>query len=361
MMRVAFDTGPLHGPLTGVGRAVEAMASHSTVDLVPYVLSFRASLRPDTVRLPYPAALALRSWGHFDLPRPDRHLGDVDVIHGTNYVVPPSRRPRLVTVYDCWALDHPDAVHRDIGLMMNALRRAIDTGAHVHASSHATATRLRAHFPSATVTVVHLGAPALAPPIAGTDGAPPSGVPDDGRVILSIGTAERRKNLPFLVSLMDDLVGVAPSIRLVIVGGEGDDTAAVRAAVDRLGSNARDRVHLLGRVDDAMVGRLYHRASAVAYPSLDEGFGFPVLEAMSMGVPVVASDVGSVPEVAGAAASLCPVSDRAAWIEALVAATTDDERRTRMIDDGALRVADFDWSRTARELESLYRNLANGA
>ena len=273
MMRVAFDTGPLHGPITGVGRAVEAMAAHSTVDIVPYVLSFRAALRADTVRLPYPAALALRAWGRFDHPRPDRHLGDVALVHGTNYVVPPSRHPRLVTVYDCWALEHPGAVHRDIGLMMNAMRRAIDTGAHVHASSHATADRLRSHFPDAPITVIHLGAPTTIIPIDDATNNRAIGVPDDGDVIVSIGTSERRKNLPFLVSLMDDLVGVVPSARLVIAGGDGDDSAAVHATLNRLGSAARERVHVLGRVDDATIGRLYHRARVIAYPSLDEGFG----------------------------------------------------------------------------------------
>lgn len=357
MMRVAFDTGPLHGPITGVGRAVEAMAAHATVDIVPYVLSFRADLRPGTVRLPYPAALALRCWGRVDHPRPDRHLGDVALVHGTNYVVPPSRHPRLVTVYDCWALEHPDTVHRDIGLMMNALRRAIDTGAHVHASSHATADRLREHFPDASVTVVHLGAPAL------VDARPGSidGLPDDGPVILSIGTLERRKNLPFLVSLMDDVIGTVPDARLVIAGGDGDDAVAVRSAVENASAGVRGRVHLLGRVDDATVGRLYHRARVVAYPSLDEGFGFPVLEAMSTDTPVVASDAGSIPEVAGDAALLCPTNDRAPWIESLVTALTDDDERRRLIDNGRRRRDAFDWSRTAGELEQLYRNLADGA
>ncbi|MBM3828145.1 MAG: glycosyltransferase family 4 protein [Actinobacteria bacterium] len=381
MMRVAFDTGPLHGPITGVGRAVEAMASHSTVDLVPYVLSFRAALRADTVRLPYPAALALRAWGRFDRPRPDHRLRDVDVIHGTNYVVPPSRHPRLVSVYDCWALDQPEGVHRDIGLMMNVLRRAVGSGAHVHASSHATADRLRAHFPDAPITVIHLGTPNAMSPnsdrgrditggditggdITGGDitgGDITGGVPYDGNVIVSIGTLERRKNLAFLVSLMDDLIGVVPSARLVIAGGDGDGSAAVHAAVNRLGSAARERVHVLGRVDDAEIGRLYHRANVVAYPSLDEGFGFPVLEAMAEGVPVVASAVGSIPEVAGDAALLCPSGDRVTWIESLVTALTDDVRRARMIESGRQRTALFDWSRTARELEHLYRDLANGA
>jgi len=359
MMRVAFDTGPLHGPITGVGRAVEAMASHvstaGTVGLVPYVTSYRAELRPGTTRLPYPAALALRAWARFDRPRPDRHLGGVDLIHGTNYVVPPSRRPRLISVYDCWALDNPGDVHRDVALMMGALRRGVETGATVHASSHATARRLREHFPAAAVTVIHLGAP---DPVAHLPG-PIAGVPDDGSVILSIGTLERRKNFPFLVSLMDDVVGASPGARLVIAGGDGDDAANVRAAIER--SRVGERVHLLGRVDDETIGRLYRRARVVAYPSLDEGFGFPLLEAMAADRPVVASDAGSIPEVGGDAVVLCPAGDRTDWIESLVSVLGDDDRRDRLVAAGRVRRGAFDWDRTARELERLYRELADGA
>jgi glycosyltransferase involved in cell wall biosynthesis len=158
---------------------------------------------------------------------------------------------------------------------------------------------------------------------------------------------------------MDDVLGAVPEARLVIAGGEGDDAPAVRSALENSSARVRERVHLLGRVDDTTVGRLYHRATVIAYPSLDEGFGFPVLEAMSTDTPIVASNVGSIPEVAGDAALLCPPSDRAAWIESLVRALTDDDVRNRMIDNGRRQRAKFDWSRTARELEHLYRNLVD--
>ncbi|MFM8563532.1 MAG: glycosyltransferase family 4 protein [Acidimicrobiia bacterium] len=358
MIRVAYDTGPLHGPLTGIGVAVEQLslaldASSNDVELHPYVLSFRATTRPGTTRLRYPAALALRTWARFGTPRPDRRLGAVDVVHGTNYVVPPSRRPRLVSVYDCWALDNPERVHRDVRLMIAALRRAIDDGAHVHASSHATAARLREHFPHAVTTVVHLGAPPIRPvndPDEGTVVLP------DGNLIVAIGTVERRKNLPFLVSLFDDVVGEVPDARLVLVGAAGDDQSAVVAARDRL--RHRDRVHLLGRVDAPTLARLTGRARVLAYPSLDEGFGFPVLEAMAAGVPVVASSVGSIPEVAGDAALLLRYDDRAGWTEALSTALTDETVRHRLTTAGTARLTAFEWARTAAEMTALYTDLA---
>ena len=358
---VAFDAGPLHGPATGIARATAGMHDairSEGVGVIPYVLSFRARLRPGTVRLRYPAALALRTWARFDRPDPTRALrraGAVELVHGTNYVVPPSRLPRLVSVYDCWALAHPDSVHRDVRLMMAALGRAIDTGAHVHASSHATATRLREIFPGVEVTTIHLGAPDV-----------PSGgswtplVPEGEPYVLSLGTIERRKNLPFLVSSMTEVLARLPRLRLVIAGGDGDDRRDVDAAVDALPSTARERVHLIGRVDDAVAVELLRRASVLAYPSLDEGFGFPVLEAMSVGTPVVASNVGSIPEVAGDAALLCGPRDSTAWAEALCSAVEDDTLRGRLSGEGRLRAAGFSWATTGRSLADLYRGLVEG-
>jgi glycosyltransferase involved in cell wall biosynthesis len=362
MIRVGFDVGPLHGPMTGIGRAVDGIfrglaEPNNDVDLVPFVLSFRASLQPGTIRLPYPAALALRAWSRFDRPRPDRHLTNVDLIHGTNYVVPPSRRPRLVSVYDCWALDNDMAVHPDVRSMMKVLRRAVNTGAHIHASSQATADALRRHFPDASVSVVHLGAPDIVEP---SDG-PIAGVPDGSRFVLTLGTIERRKNIPFLVDCMNTVMRQLTDVRLVVAGGASDDSENLQRAIDRTPVDVRSRVHVLGRVDDDVANKLLHRATAFAYPSLDEGFGFPLLEAMGARTPIVASSVGSIPEVAGDAAHLCAPNDHESWVSALTDVLQNDDKRNRMIIAGAKQRDRFDWSATSRNLANLYSSLLERA
>ena len=110
-VRLAIDVGPLYGRRTGVGVAVAelvaALDDHAGVELLPYLLSFRTTPEPPARRLPLPAAAAVRAWSRLDHPRVDRWLGDAEVVHGTNYVVPPSRRPALVSVYDCWFLANP--------------------------------------------------------------------------------------------------------------------------------------------------------------------------------------------------------------------------------------------------------------
>ncbi len=106
MTAVAIDVGPTVGRPTGIGRFVAELvralgAGPDPPALRRYVLSFRAALPEGVRRLPYPAGLTVRAWGRLDWPRARRALGPVDVVHGTNYVVPPSGRPTVVTVHDC--------------------------------------------------------------------------------------------------------------------------------------------------------------------------------------------------------------------------------------------------------------------
>ena len=150
MVRVAIDVGPTHGPRTGVPAAVAGTidalqrgpASRADLELLPYVVSMRAKLTPPERRLPLPAALALRYWAQGGRPI-DARLGSPDVVHGTNYVVPPSRAARLVSVYDCWFLEHPELAAPDVRRSGAVLRRAVADGAAVVTSSRATTARVR--------------------------------------------------------------------------------------------------------------------------------------------------------------------------------------------------------------------------
>ncbi|MEL0283624.1 MAG: hypothetical protein VW964_03570, partial [Ilumatobacter sp.] len=117
-MRVAVDIGPLHGRRTGIGSAVEhtigALSARADVALTPYLVSFRASPAPGEVRLPLPAMVALRLWAAGDRPRADRWMGGVDLVHGTNYAVPPTSIRSVVSVYDCWFLEHDALASPDV-------------------------------------------------------------------------------------------------------------------------------------------------------------------------------------------------------------------------------------------------------
>jgi glycosyltransferase involved in cell wall biosynthesis len=354
---VAVDAGPLHGPLSGVGMAtrglLEGLRAQPSVDVLRYVLSARAALQPGVRRLPLPAGIAHRVWSRASLPRVDRWVRPAQVIHGTNYVVPPSRLPRLVSVYDCWFLRHPESVGAVVARAGQVLRRAVRDGAAVHASSEATATEVRTLLGTTRVHVVRLGAPDTP---SGTEARPVPALAER-RFVLALGTTERRKNLPALVRAFDRLP-VELATDLVIAGGDGDDLPAIADAVRNM--SRRDVVHLLGRVDDPTKTWLLANAAVLAYPSLDEGFGFPLLEAMAAGAPIVASRAGSIPEVAGDAALLVDPGDEEGLTAALARVLTDESDRARLIACGHEQVARFRWEETAKAMAALYHALAAG-
>lgn len=357
--RVAVDVGPLAGRRTGIGVAVaallDALGRRDDVELVPYLTSFRARPEPGVRRLPLPAAIAHRLWAPLGRPRVDRWLGPgIDVVHGTNYVVPPSRHPRLVSVYDCWFLDHPADAHPDVRRAGAVLRRAVADGAIVHACSAATAAAVVRHMPRARVLTVPLGAIELPPPC---DTAPIErldGVP----FVLAVGTLERRKNLPTLVGAFAALARDHHDLHLVLAGGDGDDREPIGAALRRLEPHVADRVVLTGWIDDDVRSWLLHHAAVLAYPSLDEGFGFPLLDAMQAQLPIVATAVGSIPEVAGGAALLVDRSDDVAGLAAaLHRVLTDDAVRAGLLGAAAAQLATFSWDTTAAAIAAAYHDL----
>ena len=181
----------------------------------------------------------------------------------------------------------------------------------------------------------------------------------DSPFVLAISTIEPRKNLPHLVRSFAPLAAEHPDLRLVIAGRDGPDRPAVDTAIAQLPNGARGRVVLAGHVSDAGRRALLDAASVLAYPSIYEGFGFPLLEAMSAGVPVVAARAGSIPEVAGDGALLVPPTDDGTRSPAAIdRVLTDDATRTGLVARGRDRLGAFSWPKTATALAACYRQLA---
>lgn len=357
-LRVAFDVGPLYGHRTGVGVAAAGMLDElgrrDELEPVPYLVSFRSDPHAGHRKLPLPGIAASLLWSASSHPRADRWLPDVDLVHGTNYVAPPTDHPTVISVYDCWFLVHPDQAAPLVRRAGRQLRRAVDRGAWVHTSSEATATQVRELLGTDRVTAIHLGPPQPSPPTTGTH---PVAAGFAGRpFVLAIGTEERRKGLPLLVSAFAPLAAANAETVLVLAGASGDDTPAVDAAIAALPRDAAARVRRLGIVDADAKGWLLRHASVLAYPSLDEGFGFPVLEAQAAGTPVVATDVGSVGEVAGEGAVLVPDRSADRFAEALDAVLSGRIGRLGLIEAGHRNVHRFSWAATVDRLVELYHS-----
>lgn len=358
-MRVALDVGPLYGPRTGVGEAVvgmrTALDAHEEVTIDGYLVSGRATPRPGDRKLPLPGIVAAHLWSRADVPRADRWLAGCDLVHGTNYVAPPSRLPTVVSVYDCWFLAHPDLAGPLVRRAGAVLRRRVADGAWIHTGATAVSTQASELLGTDRVVTVPLGPPAPIAELAALP-APPAAATLGGRpFVLALGTQEKRKDLTLLIAAFDELAHRLPDVRLVLAGAPGDDSAAVAAAIAALEPGIATRILPLGFVDEATKHWLLRSAALVAYPSLDEGFGFPVLEGHAAGTPVVATRVGALPEVAGDAAAFVEERSPEALAAVLERVLTDSAQRLMLIEAGYRNLTRFSWDRTATGLIDLYR------
>jgi glycosyltransferase involved in cell wall biosynthesis len=176
--------------------------------------------------------------------------------------------------------------------------------------------------------------------------------------VLAVGTVQPRKNYELLVRAFRSVAETLPHA-LVIAGGRGWLAEGLQAEINRQGLT--ERVLLPGFVDDADLPALYAAADLFVFPSLYEGFGLPLLEAMACGVPVISSDASSLPEVAATgdepAALLLPPGDEAVWAAAMLRLLGDPAARQRLIEAGRAQAARFTWGRAARQLAALYEQL----
>jgi len=375
-LRVAVDATPLvtlGGQRSGVGTfvagALEALATRPELDVVAYALTFRGrkvwrhvlppGARP--VGIAVPARLVRATWLRSSWPPLELFAGRADVAHGTNFVAPPVRRGGAVaTVHDLTPLRYPELVEADAAAYPSLVKAAVDRGAFVHTPSRYVAAEV----------VDLLGVPAERV-VAVAHGTPPSasGDPVRGRAaagaeryVLAVGTVEPRKAYPDLVRAFSPLAAGDPGLRLVVAGRHGWGSEAFDAAVAALPADIRSRVRATGWVPDGERNDLLAGAAVLAYPSLYEGFGLPPLEAMAAGVPVVATDAGSLSEVLGAAAPLVPVGDVDALAEALAGALAlDGTGREAVVAAGRAHAASFTWEACAAGLAALYGRAAEAS
>jgi glycosyltransferase involved in cell wall biosynthesis len=177
----------------------------------------------------------------------------------------------------------------------------------------------------------------------------------DGRVVLCVSAALVHKNVPRLIDAFATLGPGFEDCRLVIVGHAGRERETLAARITAAGR--RDQVVITGWISAEDLEGLYRLVACCAYPSLYEGFGMPVLEAMARGVPIASSDATSLPEVAGDAALLFDPHDTAAIAAALRRLLTDTELATRLSRDGRARAAGFTWERCAEGVLDVYERV----
>jgi glycosyltransferase involved in cell wall biosynthesis len=302
--------------------------------------------------VPLPRLALYEAWHYLRRPSVQRATGDVDVVHATGMAIPPKTAPLVATLHDLAFLHEPSHFtkhglrffHRSVKLM----RRDADV---VVVPSQATLEDCVAHgFDPARLRLVPLG---VHQHRVGSDDVEAvrrrHGL--DRPYLLWVGTVEPRKNLP---TLLRAFAAADPAdLDLVLVGQQGWNED-----LDRLVAPVAGRVKVVGFVDGDDLHALYAGARLFCLPSLREGFGFPVLEAMTQGTPVITSRGTSTAEVAGDAAVLVEPTDVDGLAEAIRALAGDPVRSAELGELGRRRASTFTWEHNAELLFRAYREVA---
>lgn len=363
--QIALDVSAVPAQLTGAGvytyELARALVETGEVRLT--LVSRRsdgprwAALSPERVVAVAPDSTPLRlAFGELGLSRAVSGKAPPVLLHGPHYTMPARpKMPVVVTVHDLTLLEHPEWHERaKVAYFGHAIRHAARHATRLVCVSAHTAARLEALLaPSCPVEVVPHGVdharfgPEETEPGADAAVLERLGVPS--RYLLHLGTVEPRKNLPLLVRAFDELAGRDGELELVIAGNEAWGRAELDAAV----ATARhgERIRRLGYVAHADVAALLRGAAVVCYPSKEEGFGLPALEALACGAPLITSADSVMSELAGEAA-WC-FSGGAAELAAAIneALGAPGSRRTV----GLERAAGYTWAACAAGHLAVYR------
>ena len=358
-MRIAIDARALLGQRTGIGTYTRGLARSL------------AERGPDTVGLflPRPISGAPDGLGPVSVHADRERLGMVwvqrtlprrvaewraDALLAALTIGPArSEVPVVSVVHDLTPWTHPEwHARRTLAGFVPLWERTLENAARLLCVSHATADELVSRYPDARprVRVVWNG---VDPEFTASDDAEANErtrrrYAGGERFLLYLGTLEPRKNLPTLLAACERLWSDARGPdrpALVLAGGIGWKTSSLSRSLDR--SPFRDRVHLAGYASRETARDLYRAAEAFVYPSLAEGFGLPVVEAMACGAPVVASDAAALREVGGDAALYAPALDARALAAQIARLLDDPETKRRLRDAGLERASRFSWRASA--------------
>ncbi len=371
-MSIVLDVSAAVHRRAGLGRYAESLTrALVTMDPERYALFYNAErginslagledLPAHTVSLGYKPWRMLVWLGQLARVGFDQLLPGAELFHATEHLLLPLHSiPTVLTVHDL-IFRHLPQYHKALNrwYLNLALPLYCRRATHIIAISACTRRDLMAAYglPAEKITVVYEAADAHfrpQPPAVVEAVRTRYGLP--ARYLLSVGTIEPRKNLTRLLSAFEALQAAGLTDALVVVGRRGWLYGDFFARLEE--SPARKAVLFPGYVPDEDLPAIYAGAQALVFPSLYEGFGLPVLEAMACGTPVVASDRSSIPEVGGAAALYFDPTDITHIQETIRRVLSDSSLQAEMRQQGLRQAARFSWDRAAAETESVYHAL----
>jgi len=371
-MKVCLDIQAALGQRAGVGRYVRELLRHLPAyrendELCAFYFDFKRTGLDDapagvTCRPCrwMPGRLAQAAWKRMDWPPFDWLAGDADVYHFPNFIRPPltAGKKSVVTIHDVSFLRMPETTEaKNLAWLTGKIRQTARMADAILTDSYFSAQEIceLLDVPSEKVFPVWLGLPDFGePPAADAAAEIRRGLGLERPYLLMVGTIEPRKNIPFLVKIFEELRDFDGD--LVLAGGLGWKVGPILQAV--FDSPRRERIKLLKRTSDAQLAALYAGATAFVFPTRYEGFGFPPLEAMARGAPVIAARNSSLPEVLGNAVEWVEGYDAVEWANRVRKVFGDSERAGHLRMAGQQRARLFCWRETARQTWAVYRQVA---
>jgi glycosyltransferase involved in cell wall biosynthesis len=281
---------------------------------------------------------------------------NADVVHATYFAPYRARCPVVVSVHDVSFKRYPEYFsRRDRTLFTLLLRSSLRRSAAILTLSSHARDELQQFYPDVR-TPIHVVPAAPSASFQPLTISAAASVLERHRIrppfLLAVGNVQPRKNLARLVEAFRDVRGRHPALELVIVGPDGFRASALNQTIAEHGLS--EAIHLVGYVPEADLVALYNAAIALVYPSVYEGFGLPVIEAMACGRPVIAANTSSLPEVAGDAALLVDPFDVSALRAAIERVVTQPGTAEDLGSRGLARAAGFSWQRTASSALTAY-------
>jgi glycosyltransferase involved in cell wall biosynthesis len=378
-MRIGFDLRPFLREETGVGTYLRNLLFKlAGIDRTNEYFLFSSSWKdrfPDEKIPPFehlkfrdcrlPVRVLNSLWQRRRRPYLDSFFRTgLDLTHSATPLILPTRGKKIITVHDIFFMDFPDLSGEEAGKVFFRLAAASFRDADgIVTSSATTAVELVSRF-ALDEKKVRTIPPGLdnrfledvpAAELEATSAhfeLPPS-------FLLFVGAQVPRKNLVRFMEALKIVHLHGFQIPLILAGPEGEDSEAIRANADKLGISRWIRT--TGYLDEGNVRNIYRLATAFVLPSLCEGFGLPLLEAMASGVPVAASRVSAIPEVCRDAAVYFDPDNPESMAEKVISLLGDEDLRNRLVARGKDRAGSFSWEKTALETLAFYESVMQGS
>jgi glycosyltransferase involved in cell wall biosynthesis len=374
-MRIGFDVRPFLKKETGVGVYMKNLLfSLSRTDVENEYYLFSSSLkdrlprskiprfkrgRVSDLRCPVKAVNFL--WYRIGWPPLDDFFGtELDLTHSPHPLVLPTKGKKIVTVHDLYFMDFPERTQSEAGkIFRKKIGISLCKAEGVVCVSQFTARQVSERFPldrNKVIVIYH-----------GIDKEIWRDVSDEEiekikqklklpfPFLLFVGALEPRKNLLNLLTAFKVIRERGFHVYLVLAGPDGLESENIQRRIEELGLGAW--VRRVGHCMDKELMCIYRSASAFVFPSLCEGFGLPLLEAMASDLPIAASKTTAIPEVAGDAAVYFDPEDTEDMADKIIQTIEDEETRQTLISKGRKRIKNFDWSKTASETLVFYRKV----